>query len=109
MQKNIFWGLFYYIINIWDGGINLNNKIKTILISIILLILICIIVLFVIKNVNNEKDIINELDNLENIGDVEDANNVPTIDAKLGNDIRITQSYLLNYIIKKVGIWYMSR
>ncbi len=86
----------------------MNNKIKTILISIILLILICIIVLFVIKNVNNEKDIINELDNLENIGDVEDANNVPTIDAKLGNDIRITQSYLLNYIIKKVGIWYMS-
>ncbi len=40
--------------------------------------------------------------------DVSDANNVPSIDAKLGTDIRITTGYLLNYTTKKSGIWYMS-
>lgn len=35
-------------------------------------------------------------------------NNVAVIDAKLGSDIKITQSYLLNYITKKSGIWYQS-
>lgn len=41
--------------------------------------------------------------------DVSDANNVPSVDAKLGSDIKITQSYLLNYTTKKSGIWYMSK
>ena len=40
--------------------------------------------------------------------DVDDANNLPIIDGKLGEDIRITQSYLMNYIIHKQGVWYLS-
>lgn len=42
------------------------------------------------------------------LDDIGDYNNVPGIDKKLGSDIKITQGYLMNYIIKKQGIWYMS-
>lgn len=37
-----------------------------------------------------------------------DYNNVSIVDEKLGEDFRITQSYLMNYVIKKTGTWYMS-
>lgn len=40
--------------------------------------------------------------------DISDYNNVPTIDKKLGEDIKITQSYLLTYVTKKSGYWYES-
>lgn len=40
--------------------------------------------------------------------DVSDANNVANVDAKLGEDIRITTGYLLTYTTKKSSIWYMS-
>ncbi len=41
--------------------------------------------------------------------DVSDANNVTSVDAKLGNgDVKITQSYLRNYTIHKMGTWYQS-
>lgn len=44
----------------------------------------------------------------EEIIDVSEINNVPSVEAKLGSDMKITQGYLLNYTIKKSGIWYMS-
>ena len=40
--------------------------------------------------------------------DVSDANNIPSVEAKLGKDIKITQSYLLNYTRRKRAVWYMS-
>ena len=40
--------------------------------------------------------------------DYSDVTNVPVIDKKLGNDVKITQSYLMKYTINKTGIWYMS-
>lgn len=41
--------------------------------------------------------------------DVSDANNVPSVDKKLGNgDYPITQSYLRNYTIHKSATWYES-
>ena len=84
----------------------MNKKIRIIIITIISLILTCIITLFILKNINKEENILNKINNIDN--SIDNANNVPTIDAKLGNDIRITQSYLLNYTIGKSGIWYMS-
>lgn len=83
-------------------------------------IIISIFILFCIINVllfnyisdkqynkdNNIKDTEEIKESL--LVEVDDVNNVPSIDAKLGTDIKITQSYLKNYIIKKQGIWYMS-
>lgn len=40
--------------------------------------------------------------------DVSDANNVPSVEAKFGEDIKITQGYLLSYTRRKSAIWYMS-
>lgn len=40
--------------------------------------------------------------------DYSDVTNVPIIDAKLGEDIKITQSYLKKYVLKKSSLWYMS-
>lgn len=48
------------------------------------------------KNKNTVKD------------DYSDVTNVPVIDAKLGSDIEITQSYLMKYTINKIGVWYLS-
>jgi len=41
--------------------------------------------------------------------DYSDVTNVPVIDKKLGNDVKITQSYLMKYTINKNGVWYMSK
>ena len=40
--------------------------------------------------------------------DVSDANNIPSVEAKLGSDIRITQGYLLTYTRRKSNTWYVS-
>lgn len=40
--------------------------------------------------------------------DLSNASNVSTIDSKLGDDIVITQGYLMRYVVKKRGIWYQS-
>ncbi len=40
--------------------------------------------------------------------DLSDVNNVPMVEAKLGEDIQITQGYLLTYTRKKSSIWYES-
>ena len=40
--------------------------------------------------------------------DLSDASNVPVIDGKLGDDIVITQGYLMRYVTKKRSIWYQS-
>ena len=39
---------------------------------------------------------------------VSDANNVESVESKLGQPMKITQSYLIRYTTKKSGIWYMS-
>ena len=49
-----------------------------------------------------------EKDNTSTEIDLSDVSNVSIIDAKLGDDIKITTSYLMTYITKKSGIWYMS-
>jgi len=40
--------------------------------------------------------------------DLSEASNVPTVDAKLGDDMVITQGYLMRYVTKKRSIWYQS-
>lgn len=40
--------------------------------------------------------------------DVSDANNIPSVEEKLGSDMKITQGYLLNYTRNKSSVWYMS-
>ena len=54
---------------------------------------------------------LNSNDELEDVpidNDYSDVSNVSVIDAKLGSDIKITQSYLMKYTINKTGVWYMS-
>lgn len=41
--------------------------------------------------------------------DVSNVNNISSVEAKLGEDIKITQSYLLNYTSNKSSVWYMSK
>lgn len=43
-----------------------------------------------------------------NFIDVSDVDNIDSVEAKLGEDMKITQGYLLNYTTKKSGVWYMS-
>jgi len=75
--------------------------------SIIIAILCLIFMLFSVVLWN--KIILKQSETEESIEiDVSDANNVPSVEAKLGSDMRITQSYLLNYTINKSGIWYKS-
>ena len=40
--------------------------------------------------------------------DVSDANNIPSVESKLGQPMRISQSYLLRYTTNKSSVWYMS-
>lgn len=82
-----------------------------IIVSIFILFCIVNVILFNYisdKQYNKKNNKVQEEVKEPTLVDVDDANNVPIIDAKLGSDIKITQSYLMNYIIKKQGIWYMS-
>lgn len=82
-----------------------------IIISIFILFCIINVILFNYisdKQYNKTNNKTEEKNNEPTSNVLNDVNNVPTIDAKLGSDIRITQSYLKNYIVKKQGVWYMS-
>ncbi len=81
------------------------EKIKVPIIFIIIIIIMLLGVLFWNKIIDKEPPKTFEDSNYI---DVSDANNVANIDAKLGQDIRITSGYLLNYTTKKSSIWYMS-
>ena len=75
-----------------------------ILISIILVSLFIVCGVLYFNYIN--KDNIEEGNNIDS--DYSDVTNVPVIDAKLGEDITITQAYLKKYVIKKSSLWYMS-
>lgn len=74
----------------------------TCLISLIIMGSLVVFFNFVV----NKKDK-TEIDT-EKMVDVKDANNVGVIDGKLGDDLKITQGYLLSYTVRKSSIWYES-
>ena len=79
------------------------EKFKCFLVILILLVVGFGIWFFFIKE---DKDV--TIDDSNPDYDMSDVTNVPVIDRKLGNDIEITQSYLMTYTVHKAGIWYMS-
>lgn len=80
------------------------NKYKTIIISIICLIIMLAFVIFWNMIIVKDKDKESENSNI----DLGNVNNISSVEAKLGEDIKITQSYLLTYTSNKASIWYMS-
>lgn len=80
------------------------ENVKITLFCLISLLVMVIGVIFFNKVASSNDD----SNNNENTNEKLDYNNVSIIDAKLGDDIKVTQSYLMNYIIKKSGIWYES-
>lgn len=81
------------------------NKYKVLIISLVCLIIMLGSVLFWNSIIPKDKKETGE----NNIIDVSNVNNVSSVEAKLGEDIKITQSYLLNYVSNKASIWYMSK
>lgn len=79
------------------------GKFKEFIVIIILIIIGFGMWFFFIKDDKNKSNYENETSY-----DMSDVSNVPVVDKKLGNDIEITQSYLMNYTIHKAGMWYMS-
>lgn len=74
-------------------------------VSIVLMIFLVVIFNFSFKK--DDDKLLTKINNYSE--DIGDYNNVSSIDAKLGDeDIKVTQSYLLNYTIKKGGTWYLS-
>jgi len=84
-----------------------KEKLKVPIICIIIFIILGLSVLLwnYIIGKNKEED----NDETSEVSEDFDYNNVSVVDEKLGSDFRITQSYLMNYVIKKVGTWYMSK
>jgi len=85
--------------------VNFIKENKVVIISIIAIIIMLLSVFFwnhISKKQKTDEDTTN------NTVDVSDADNVDIIDNKLGEDLQITQSYLLNYTRRKSTIWYMS-
>lgn len=79
------------------------SKIR-ILISVVLVSLFMVAGIMYFSHINKDNN-----EDINNVNtDYGDVTNVPIIDAKLGEDIKITQSYLKKYVIKKSGLWYMS-
>lgn len=74
------------------------------LIALILMILGVFLWNYIVDVQNKEK----ESDYDSTIVDVSDANNIPSVEAKLGSDLKITQSYLLSYTRRKSAVWYLS-
>lgn len=75
--------------------------------SISIVLMIFFVVIFNVVFKKDEDKLLTKIQNYSE--DIGDYNNVSSIDAKLGKeDIKVTQSYLLNYTIKKGGTWYMS-
>ena len=82
-----------------------NKKFNPLIIILLIVLLLGIFFVVIIKE--KKKDTKEEEQPVEI--DVSDANNVPSIDSKLGlEDIKITHGYLLSYTKRKSGIWYRS-
>lgn len=74
---------------------------------IISVIIVCLFIVCSVMYFNHiNKDTVEDKNEINN--DYSDVTNVPIIDAKLGDDIKITQAYLKKYVIKKSSLWYMS-
>ena len=76
----------------------------------VFIIIVCILIIgllcgFFIKHIIDNKKSNEEV---KQVIDISDADNVPVIDKKLGGDIKITQSYLYKYLLKKSNVWYES-
>ena len=83
------------------------EKFKLLIFCVVALIVMIVMVFVFNTIVKEDQDILSKVEKITS--DIGDYNNVSTIDAKLGTeDIKVTQSYLLNYTIKKGGTWYMS-
>ena len=81
------------------------KKIRVPVISFILLVIMLLGVLVWNKIIHKD-----DKSEEPSVIDVSDANNVPSVDKRLGNgDYAITQSYLRNYVIHKGGTWYESK
>lgn len=79
-----------------------EDKEPILLIVLIMALIIGIILFFVFKDFNKEEE-------KEPIYvDTSDVNNVPDVEKRLGNTMKITQNYLLTYTKNKSSIWYMS-
>ncbi len=84
----------------------ITKNYQALIVSIFLLIIMLLSVLIwnkIIIKQNNLKE-----ENSPTL-DVSDANNIPSIEKKLGEDIKITQSYLLTYTRRKSNTWYYSK
>lgn len=79
------------------------NNIKIFVGCLVALVVMLLGVLFF--NKVSEKT---EEESINSTSPILEYNNVSEIDSKLGQDIRISQSYLANYIIKKGSVWYRS-
>lgn len=80
-----------------------NYKVYFVFVGIVIVMVLGVVFW---NNIINKKE---EETNNPNYVDVSNANNVPYVDSKLGSDMKITQGYLLNYVVKKRGTWYMSK
>lgn len=80
-------------------------KSKVIISIIVLVLAIAIIGGLYIFNKIKENENENYSPSLIDVGDI---NNVPSVDSKLGETMKITHNYLLSYTTKKSSIWYMS-
>lgn len=85
---------------------NLIKENKVVILSIICLLLLIgsVFVWNKIIELQKEKD-----DEIINDINLDDYNNISSVESKLGEDIKISQSYLLNYTSKKASVWYMSK
>ena len=80
-----------------------KDKEPIILIVFIMVLVIGIILFFVFKDFNKVEE------NNSVYVDTSDVNNVPDVEKRLGNTMKITQNYLLMYTKNKSSIWYMSK
>lgn len=78
-----------------------ENKEPIFLIILIMILVLGIILFFVFKDFNKEEE-------KPTYVDTSDVNNVPDVEKRLGNIMKITQNYLLTYTKNKSSIWYMS-
>lgn len=78
-----------------------ENKEPIFLIILIMILVLGIILFFVFKDFNKEEE-------KPTYVDTSDVNNVPDVEKRLGNTMKITQNYLLTYTKNKSSIWYMS-
>lgn len=83
------------------------KKYKVAIISMVALIIMLLGVLVWNKIVDLQKED-KETTNVTEQVDVSDVNNISNVESKLGQPMKITQSYLLRYTTAKSGVWYMS-